>query len=529
VESREARGARGTRKKREKCKKGREWNKENKRCQKKNNRRTEKRGRAKKNKKITEKQCEKRGGEWNKKAKECESRKKGRGKKERKLARNAKDCKGKKWEWNKKTEKCEKRKRKQLKKLKRRRPMAKSSERASTVNLTCLTTAIQLLKFQKDNVNNFLARQTRQLKQNALTTKKQGKKGEFAEPAARLIQAGGGNKSNLTCGGSTTSAGAKQLLNLTNLLDGCSAAIKDACTPPSGINQTFMKECFDKSKGFNTTLSGCVSTAMSGSDPCSCFTDAKLVGAMTNLKPCKGKDEAKLAAKARTKCLTQMRACNGYVEQAGRLQYTCKYTADDLKKTLGQITANNATVAAAMAKVKALTGVEASDGSSNSSRRAREAEVHEDNIAPMDAVQQLMSFQGRHLGKREIRTKRATYTCASMTTAVQTCTTAVSSTPSGSTVISSCTIETTQTSITCTDDEKTALQTISNTLLVAQRIFTAFSISILSELSESAGATPSSSELASLVNEITTGTSTKAASSRNRNMLRQMVLDKMKN
>merc|ERR1711934_1210308 len=201
------------------------------------------------------------------------------------------------------------------------------------------------------------------------------------------------------------------------------------------------------------------------------------------------------------------------------------------KKTLAQITANNATVAAAMAKVKALTGVEATDNSSsnstNSSRRAREAS--HDDIAPMDAVQQLMGFQGRHLGKREIRAKRATYTCASMTTAVQTCTTAVSSTPSGSTVISSCTIETTQTSITCTDDEKSALQTISNTLLVAQRIFTAFSISILSELSESAGATPSSTELESLVNEITTGTSTKAASSRNRNMLRQMVLDKMKN
>merc|ERR1711971_479886 len=407
---------------------------------------------------------------------------------------------------------------------------AKASNRNATVNLTCLTTAIQLLKFQKDNVNNFLSRHTRQIKQNALTTKKQGKKGEFAEPAARLIQSGGGNKSNLICGGSTNSTGAKQLLNLTNLL-GCSAAIKTACTPPSGINQTFMTDCYEKSKGFNTTLTGCVSTALKGSDPCSCFTDAKLVGAMTKLKPCKGKDEAKLAAKARTTCLTQMRACNGYVELAGRLQYTCKYTADDLKKTLAQVTANNASVAAAMAKVKALTGVEASDNSSssNSSRRARAAHHEEENIAPMDAVQQLMSFQGRHGGKREIRSKRATFTCASMTTAVQTCTTAVSSTPSGSTVISSCTIETTQTSVTCTDTEKTALQTVSNTLLVAQRIFTAFAVSILSELSESAGATPSTSELETLVNQITTGTSTKAASSRNRNMLRQMVLDKMKN
>merc|ERR1712227_658061 len=233
-----------------------------------------------------------------------------------------------------------------------------------------------------------------------------------------------------------------------------------------------------------------------GEDPCSCFMEPKLVGAMTNLRP-----------------------CNGYVEKAGRLQYTCKYTTDDLKKTLAQITANNATVAAAMAKVKALTGVEASDGSSNSSRRAREAEempISEEDIpAAMDAVQQLMQTSGRHLGKRDIRVKRATFTCASITTAV-------SSTPSGSTIVQSCTIETTQTSITCTEAEKTALQTTTNTLFVAQRIFTAFAVSILNELSESAGATPSTAELEVLVNEITTGTSTKAASSRNRNMLRQM-------
>jgi len=419
-----------------------------------------------------------------------------------------------------------------------RKTKAGSAKSNATVALTCLKTALQLLKFQKDNVNNFLARHVRQQRQNALSSKKKGKKGEYAEPAARLIQSGGGNKSNLTCGGSTTSEGAKQLLNLTDLLSGCSEKIHEACTPPSGINQTFMSECYDKSKGYNTTLSECVSKGLSGEDPCSCFMEPKLVGAMTNLRPCKGKDEAKLAAKQRTKCLNQMRACNGYVEKAGRLQYTCKYTTDDLKKTLAQITANNATVAAAMAKVKALTGVEASDSSSNSSRRpdtrrGREAEempISEEDIpAAMDAVQQLMQTSGRHLGKRDIRVKRATFTCASITTAVETCTTAVSSTPSGSTIVQSCTIETTQTSITCTEAEKTALQTTTNTLFVAQRIFTAFAVSILSELSESAGATPSTAELEVLVNAITTGTSTKAASSRNRNMLRQMVLDKMRN
>jgi len=528
VESRVVRGTgkKNCKKNPKECKKcGRTWAEG--KCRKPSKRTNNQETRNKKRK-----ACKAKGGKWDKDTQKCSPT--GRSNK-----KNIKEttCTSSGGKWKKRKCVCpgNMRERKgecvEKKKLNRKTmpKAAKMDSGRSTVNLTCLTKAIKLLKFQKDNVNNFLTRHTRQLKQNALSTKKQGKKGEFAEPAARLIQAGGGNKSNLTCGGSTTSAGAKQLLNLTTLLESCSADIHAACTPPSGINQTFMSECYDKSKGFNTTLTGCVTTALSGADPCSCFTDAKLVGAMTNLKSCKGKNESKLAAAARTKCLTQMRACNGYVEQAGRLQYTCKYTEDDLKKTLAQITANNATVAAAMDKVKALTGVEATDNSSssNSSRRAREAS-HEE-MAPMDAVQQLMGVQGRHLGKREIRTKRAVYTCASMTTAVQTCTTAVSDTPSGSTVISSCTIETTQTSITCTTEEKTALQTVSNTLLVAQRIFTAFAVSILSELSESAGATPSSTELTNLVNQITTGTSTKAASSRNRNMLRQMVLDKMKN
>jgi len=529
VESRAARGAEKKKFKmlKEKCNK----NPKGDACDRLKERRRGRKnsGKAKKNK---SQKAKRRGKKANKNGGE---KKKGRNARKRGGKKGKKNKSKKRKNKNKNTNKSknEAKSKKKLNMARKGRAKAGSTKSNATVALTCLKTALQLLKFQKDNVNNFLARHVRQQRQNALSTKKKGKKGEYAEPAARLIQSGGGNKSNLTCGGSTTSEGAKQLLNLTDLLSGCSEKIHEACTPPSGINQTFMSECYDKSKGYNTTLSECVTKGLSGEDPCSCFMEPKLVGAMTNLRPCKGKDEAKLAAKQRTKCLNQMRACNGYVEKAGRLQYTCKYTTDDLKKTLAQITANNATVAAAMAKVKALTGVEASDSSSNSSRRARAAEeipISEEDIpAAMDAVQQLMQTSGRHLGKRDIRVKRATFTCASITTAVETCTTAVSSTPSGSTIVQSCTIETTQTSITCTEAEKTALQTTTNTLFVAQRIFTAFAVSILNELSESAGATPSTAELEVLVNEITTGTSTKAASSRNRNMLRQMVLDKMRN
>merc|ERR1712226_378651 len=113
------------------------------------------------------------------------------------------------------------------------------------------------------------------------------------------------------------------------------------CAPPA-INQTFMEDCYKKSTGYNTTLTGCVSTALGGTDACSCFTDAKLVGAMENLRPCKGTDQAKLAAASRTACLNQMRACNGYVDTAGYLQYSCQLTKADILKSLGQAGGNNA-------------------------------------------------------------------------------------------------------------------------------------------------------------------------------------------
>merc|ERR1711892_689213 len=71
--------------------------------------------------------------------------------------------------------------------------------RQTTINLTCLRDAVTYTKFLKDNVVNFLRRNTRLAKQNKLTNNKAGKKGEFKEPAARLIQAGGGDKTNLSC------------------------------------------------------------------------------------------------------------------------------------------------------------------------------------------------------------------------------------------------------------------------------------------------------------------------------------------
>merc|ERR1719317_274330 len=60
-----------------------------------------------------------------------------------------------------------------------RREKSQKGNRQSTakVNLTCLKDAVTFTKFLKDNVVNFLRRNTRLTAQNSLTNKKAAKKG----------------------------------------------------------------------------------------------------------------------------------------------------------------------------------------------------------------------------------------------------------------------------------------------------------------------------------------------------------------
>ena len=85
------------------------------------------------------------------------------------------------------------------------------------------------MKMMKDKVANYLRQVSRIEKQNKTGGKKSGKKNVFKPVLSRLQEAGGGNLSSLSCAGSSTSAGAKQMQNLTNTLLNCSIAIKAAC------------------------------------------------------------------------------------------------------------------------------------------------------------------------------------------------------------------------------------------------------------------------------------------------------------
>merc|ERR1712116_67674 len=101
--------------------------------------------------------------------------------------------------------------------------------RASS-DYTCLLNAMTYLNLTKTQVANYLKQQGRIIAANKTGEKKNGKKGIFASTTQRIIRSGGGNSAALSCQGSTTSNGAKNLTDLATLLNGCEAKVKMACS-----------------------------------------------------------------------------------------------------------------------------------------------------------------------------------------------------------------------------------------------------------------------------------------------------------
>ena len=74
----------------------------------------------------------------------------------------------------------------------------------------------------------------------------------FDMSLARLVQAGGGNAARLSCSGSTQNAGATEMTATMLTLKQCKTNIKNACTDPSGYNETEMNICKSAVETFKT-------------------------------------------------------------------------------------------------------------------------------------------------------------------------------------------------------------------------------------------------------------------------------------
>ena len=197
----------------------------------------------------------------------------------------------------------------------------------------------------KDVIANFEKQSKRIEKQNGTGESKSGKKGEFKAHAFKLITAGGGNKSALSCAGVTNNTGAAQMKNLTDFLDGCEDAIHVACNATnfdSIINTTKLIACKEVAETFKTGAEECMGKTVgagktSTADACACWTNTSLDATVQAAKDCKFSDEAKAVAAALKTCRNKFAECRRYEDDVADSIAACSTSSDALKNEVGLV------------------------------------------------------------------------------------------------------------------------------------------------------------------------------------------------
>merc|ERR1719481_2366774 len=245
--------------------------------------------------------------------------------------------------------------------------------------------------------------------------------------------------------------------------------------------------------------------ATKGEDACSCFQDPEVLKEKKVLEKCKGKNEAKAAAKARTACLKVIKECKNASTNAATLQYACSYSTEHLMKTLKALNTNLAAFKKFMDKIQALTGIKPTVGpqAENKTRTIRSDEEDEEEAA-------------------RLRGKRQQQECSTVTTTITTCTTTIANKPASIEVTVKCKAPT-YTIATCTDADKKSIQEALNDAVDKNAIIIAFIASVTAELKEVTGTTPKASDVTGEGGD----DATKKASARSRSMLRKMIMEKM--
>ena len=150
-----------------------------------------------------------------------------------------------------------KRKMRKEKKKKRQGTSNKGTKSVSRTNSkadSCFEPVITIMKMWKDVISNFEKQKKRMEKQNGTGSNKSGKKGAFSGVYQKLLSAGGGDNTHITCAGSSDSEGAAWLTNLTSSLAACQTDISSACDPASWPqpNMTKVVMCEELATRFTT-------------------------------------------------------------------------------------------------------------------------------------------------------------------------------------------------------------------------------------------------------------------------------------
>merc|ERR1712126_252112 len=252
---------------------------------------------------------------------------------------------------------------------KQRKSQIKLSRQDSscTANATCLENAMSFLKIMKDNVGNYIRQDKRLRAANKTGGKKSGKKGLFKTVLHRILEAGGGNKSQLTCSGSSTSDGAKKLTELSNALINCEKNINTSCNPSNfpTPNITQIDICLADMKTFKSMVDKCMT--MTGSSACDCWSNSNFTDIVTKVKACKLSTESKAMVAQLSECKGKFSTCKGLEDDSLKAISACSVPTSALVAKAAALTANSAGLTAANTTASSLAG--------SSSRRVRRAKA----------------------------------------------------------------------------------------------------------------------------------------------------------
>merc|ERR1712209_399775 len=246
------------------------------------------------------------------------------------------------------------RKNKGKKKNSRKNKNKKERVSGRSVDAKCIAQLTLSMRRWKDVVTNFQRQSKRITDNKSKGDGKSGKKGVFGPIASKLVSSGGGNKSALTCQGSSSSDGAVAITKLAKDLNDCEKSVNDSCNPANfpAHNETLVTECTTLTDKFAEEAQKCMvkskdeSTAAEG---CTCWTDPALVQLTEDVNKCKVKD-AMDAIKA------QLKTCTKLEDAAVESLSACTADPAALKKKAAALSANKDAMGNVKTKLNSLTG-----------------------------------------------------------------------------------------------------------------------------------------------------------------------------
>ena len=231
--------------------------------------------------------------------------------------------------------------------------MKKAQVRDSTcISTTCVNNAVIALKLLKDKVVNFEKQEKRISKKSGIGGRKSEKRDAFKPTLQRLSDAAGGNISAPVCSGSSDSAGAAQMLNLSMTLKTCATDIHTACDTSNlpTPNATKMTECSTSISTFKTWTDTC--QKLTGSDACPCWSPtADVTAAMENLKTCDLSKINTAMVLAMKGCKSAFGKCRKYEDDVGDIIFACEQSPDTLKRKLKALSENSDKVKQVASKI----------------------------------------------------------------------------------------------------------------------------------------------------------------------------------